>query len=592
MKIVDFYSLPRSIQDRFVGAVVSGFPPAPLALAKGATPAKLVWLGGAGASFVLLVVVARLGYGGLDSGLSLQGVVLLVIYAALVFGIAFGVVMAFAQLVRERALPYPSGVYLFPAYVLDARSDRFRIYPIEELASADLAGPAAVRLSFAGGAAFTLPVAPGSGPVVVNEVHAARARTLEARAKEDQSSLVAVDPLHNPRFSSPVGPRESHKRALPPWGKLGWAVAAAAAVVVGPALWAVRNAGSDAKMYARAIQADDVASYRAYLERGRAHVDEIKKTRLPRAELREVEKGGDVVALLAFQKASASTAIGPEIQRAVHDAMLSELDKAKAKNTLAALDAFAKTFPNHGVDKELGVAKDALFARALDTYRTHAPARRDETVDAFVVRLFDWAKTHGGRVEVRFRRKASASLGRADAFVAKNRNFMGEISYPSHYFDEKRTKAREAELGPKVAERLDSGLGEELFDVVVGDPLGPDDPLDFKVPTLVLSHAAEWSGNSFPGTRPRGIYVGILFPLEAQFILPGAKPLKTKADITKWPALSSLKDADPMPQPGQAEEKLYDQMARDALLGIAKKALGQLFKEPFEKVALPAGTTQ
>ena len=42
MKVVDFYKLPRSIQDRFVGSVMSGFPPAPILAAKGGTPKKAV----------------------------------------------------------------------------------------------------------------------------------------------------------------------------------------------------------------------------------------------------------------------------------------------------------------------------------------------------------------------------------------------------------------------------------------------------------------------------------------------------------------------------------------------------------------------
>ena len=69
MKAVDFYKLPRAIQDRFVGSVMSGFPPAPLLASKGGTSTKLVWLGVSGASFLALVITARLGYGGLDSSL-------------------------------------------------------------------------------------------------------------------------------------------------------------------------------------------------------------------------------------------------------------------------------------------------------------------------------------------------------------------------------------------------------------------------------------------------------------------------------------------------------------------------------------------
>ena len=72
MKAVDFYKLPRAIQDRFVGSVMSGFPPAPLLATKGAKPTKLVWLALTGGCFVTLVIVTRVGYGSLDSALALH----------------------------------------------------------------------------------------------------------------------------------------------------------------------------------------------------------------------------------------------------------------------------------------------------------------------------------------------------------------------------------------------------------------------------------------------------------------------------------------------------------------------------------------
>src|SRR4051794_2502109 len=128
MKAVDFYKLPRAIQDRFVGSVLSGFPPAPILAAKGGTVTKLIWLGISASSFVGLIVAARLGYGTLDSGLALQSGKVLALYFALVFGFAFGLVQAFARVVRERALPYTAGVYLFPACLIDARDDQFKIY--------------------------------------------------------------------------------------------------------------------------------------------------------------------------------------------------------------------------------------------------------------------------------------------------------------------------------------------------------------------------------------------------------------------------------------------------------------------------------
>src|SRR5215203_628372 len=107
---------------------MSGFPPAPLLAAKGGTPTKLAWLGLTLACFVVLVIVTRVGYGALDSGLALHSGKALALYAGLIFGVAFGLVQAFAYVVRERALPYRPGIYLFPACLIDARSDQFKVF--------------------------------------------------------------------------------------------------------------------------------------------------------------------------------------------------------------------------------------------------------------------------------------------------------------------------------------------------------------------------------------------------------------------------------------------------------------------------------
>ncbi|MBX3213156.1 MAG: hypothetical protein KF850_14065 [Labilithrix sp.] len=573
MKAVDFYKLPRAIQDRFVGSVMSGFPPAPILAAKGGTPTKLVWLGVSAACFVAVIVAARLGYGALDSGLSLHSVKALPLYLALVFGFAFGLVQAFARVVRERALPYASGVYLFPACLIDARDDQFRVYETRDLASVDVQG-AAIRVAFAGGAQFLFPLSnPGAGSEIVAEVQAARDRAMHAQATEDPKELVAVDPLHNPRFSSPVGPREPYDLRRPPWKKHGWAVALGLAAIFAPTLWALRNNGSDKTMYAHATKANDSKSYRDYLQR-------VAKlgVLLPRAELRDAEAAGTVDALLAYKNAHPASKIANEVAVSIRTAMLAELEKAKAAGTLAALDDFAKRYPEHGVEPELREAIHAVYTRELDAYKKHAP-NKDKAVVPFVERLFAWAEKRGPTIEVRFRRKKSESLGRADQFVAKTPTFMGEVSYPSRYFDEKHSTRREQALGKTLTARLDAGLSAELFDVVSGAqvPVDADALPDVKVPTLFITYSAEWSGHTYVSQRPRGSYVGLSLPFEALFVIPGdAKPLKYKHDVFKMAALGQLQ-GDDVPPPGAAEEKVYEAMGTDAFENFGKRVLGLFF---------------
>jgi hypothetical protein len=585
MKAVDFYKLPRAIQDRFVGSVMSGFPPAPLLATKGAKPTKLVWLMLTAACFVALVVVTRVGYGSLESALALHSWKVLFLYAALVFGVAFGLVQAFARVVRERALPYGAGIYLFPACLIDARSDQFKVYWTQDLAGVDAQG-GSIRVAFPRGVHFQFACAdPSQAASIVKEVQAARDRAMHAKATEDPKELVAVDPLHNPRFSSPVGPRDPYDMRMPPWKKLGPVVALAVAAIVAPTLWALRNNGSDKTMYARATQANDSESYRAYLERGQKFKEEVGGTLLPRAELRDAERMGTVDALLKYKTHHPGSKIGPEVAVSIRAAMLSELEKAKAKGTLAALDEFAKQYPEHGVDAELQAAIHAVYMRELEAYKKHASSK-DKAVVPFVERLFAWAEKHGPKVEIRFRRKKSDSMGRADQYVAKTPSFMGEVSYPSRQFDEKRETRRESVLGKMLAPKLDAGLSPELFDVGLGAQIPQDAETlpDVKVPTLFITHTAEWSGHSYVSQRPRGSYIGVLFPFEAVFVIPGdAKPVKLKADVMKQAALGVLKDEENI-LPGPAEEKVYESMATDAYEAFGNKLLAIFFaKEAKEK---------
>ena len=575
MKAVDFYKLQRAIQDRFVGSTMSGFPPAPILVQKGAAPTKGVWLALSGVCLVALVIVARLGYGSLESDLSLHSTKLLPLYFALFFGLAFGLLQAVAHLVRERALPYAAGVYLFPACLIDARSDGFSVFETKELSNVEVQG-ASVKLSFLGGASYVLPLPnPQAGASIVAEIHAARDRSMHAGATEDPKELVAVDPLHNPRFSSPVGPRDPYSKRLPPWGKLGFVVAAVVGIILGPTLWYVRNSGSDKTMYATATAANDTATYKSYLDHGDKFKGEVAGILLPRSELHDAEKPNTVESLLTYKASHPNSQIEAEVSRSIRAAMLAELEKAKALLTLAALDDFAKKYPEHGVEPELKEAKHAVYMRELDSYKKRYGSNKDKTIVPFVERLFAFAEKNGPKIEVRFKRKKSESLDRADQYVAKTPSFGGMSSYPSRYFDEKHDVKRETAMGKALATKLDAGSSPELFDFQVGAPIGENDPIptDVKVPTLFIAHGAEWSGHTYMSQKPRGSYVGLLLPFEGQFVIPSdAKPVKLKAEIFKQAALGQLAgEENATLPPGQAEEKVYDAMADDAFDQFATK---------------------
>ncbi len=580
MKAVDFYKLPRAIQDRFVGSVMSGFPPAPILIAQGGTPLKLVWLGVSAGSFITLIVAARLGFGSLESSVSLHSALALPLYLGLVFAAGFGLVQAFARVVRERAVPYTAGVYLFPACLIDARSDAFKVYEIKELSGIDIQS-GAIRVTFPG-AQFLFPLREAArAPQIIAEVNAARERTVYALSGDDQKELVAIDPLHNPRFSSPVGPREPYEMGRAPWGKLGIAIAAGLAIVVGPAIWAVRNSGSDQTMYARATQANTSDAYRLYLAHGNKFKADVADTLLPRAELRDAEKAGTVDALLAYKKSHPNSKIAKEVSVSIRGAMLTELEKAKAPGTLASLDAFAKRYPEHGVQPELSAAIHAVYARELEAYKRRAP-RKDPAATAFMERLFGWTEKHGPKVEIRFKRKPSSSMDRADQAVSKSSTFGGNVSYPSRYFDDKHAAGREDALAKSLVAQFAAGLPPELFAIATGALVTDADLPDPKVPTLFITHDPEWSGHNYSSSRPRGAYVGIQFKFDASFAIPGdARPYKLSAEIFKHAATYVLVEpGSPQLPSGEAEDKVYETMAQGAFDEFGKRFLVGFFTPP------------
>ncbi|HVJ92204.1 MAG TPA: hypothetical protein VM580_20530, partial [Labilithrix sp.] len=339
-----------------------------------------------------------------------------------------------------------------------------------------------------------------------------------------------------------------------------------------------RNWGSDKQLYARATQANDSASYRQYLARGAAYKDEVSDVLLPRAELRDAERIGTVEALLEYKKSHPNSKIGNELSEAIRKAMLAELEKAKAPGTLATLQDFARRYPEHGVEPELSAAIHAVYSRELAAYKKTAPTK-DKAAVAFVERLFAYAEKHGPKVEIRFRRKAPTTLERADLFILRTPNFMGVVTYPSRFFDEKHAGPREATLAKALSSQFGSGLPPELFEVALGPVVAEPELPEPKSPTLFITHVPEWSGHNYTTTRPRGSYIGLTFNFEAIFVIPGdPKPYRFKSEIFRHAATHVLaRPNEPLLAPGQAEELVYETMGQDAFEQFGRRLLANFF---------------
>jgi hypothetical protein len=575
MRSVDFFGLSRAAQDHFVDATNGTQPPAPVLVIRGGPRGhRLGWLI-ALLGIALAVVLFQRGFGDVMQGSVVHGLPLIgawVFVFVLIFG---GLLHALAGERAISALPWKAGIYAFPTATVDARRDTLRIYEVDELERIDGDG-GAVRLVYKG-ATFAFSADP-------NVASRARADIEEARNQgptSDAKARASRDPLAEPRVSSPLAPTEARKPAAPGWVRLRFIYAIAIALVVGPAIWFVRNKVSDDRAFASAKAKNDVDSYRAYLKNGAKHRDEVSKTLLPRAELKIAESKKSVDAILEYQKAHSGSAIQKEVDASLRTALLAELEVAKKEGTLAALQDFAKKRPNHGLDSELKAATHTVYQNALTAFKTVANDK-DPQIVAFFERLLAWAEAHSeSKVEIRFRMQPSTSLPRADKYVTKQPLFNGETSYPTQYFTAAKIAAAEAELSKQLIEKLSASFPKEILTFSVGTPLPSEgDTLPaITVPTFFIQHREEWVGTAYPSKAPRGIYVGLNYHFDGQLTIPAdQKPWKHHAMIIKNVPVGVLKDLK-VAAPGEAEKAVYETMNKEAFDAFGQKVLAAVYKK-------------
>lgn len=573
MRTVSFYTLPRTLQDRLRGAIVEGLAPAPLARRAGGPRRERIGFGAAGLALLGVLLLFIAGYGSLTSSLSRHGFAALALYVALPAAAVFAYVAARRHLSVVASFPVPRGVYLFPACVVDATTADLRVYPLTE-GQLSGAGPL-VTASFPG-QRFTFSADAKGPPDLAGASLAAQSVLSAALAANDQDRLAELDPLLEPRFSSPVGPGAAYRLRVPSWERFGWAIGLGVGVVFGGTTFFMRNATSDALRFSRARRDDTSASYRSYLLYGTTHAREVERTLLPRAALREASARSTVEAIREFRTAFSDTDIEPEVEQALHAAMLAELERAKTVGKLSALTAFAKAYPDHGLAKELGAAKHAIYMKERARITAALPAAARAQTEPAVVELLAAVERLGPTVEVRFRRRPGGRFGLADKTIAKTPTWNGPVSYLTRYFDAAHHKAREEALAKGLVAGLTSLFDPELVTVVASaaepDTARFEDPLPaVTVPTLFVLHGADWSGHTYTSRKPRATIMGLTFHFEGALVLPsGARKYAAKDKVWKGITIPQIQASGT--EPG-IEERLYGDMSGEAYGAFQKRLL-------------------
>lgn len=574
---LDFYRLPRPVQDRFAAATRRTAPPAPLLYQK--APRRVVWalLGGSALLAVVALLLLKAGYGDVGSSLALHGVKMIVVDLILWVAAAYGVVHAMAILRAEEALPYKTGTYLFPGCVVEALGPVLRVWAMGEAEAVEsVSSPSpGVALKMRDGSRVVVAArALEDAQRAERALGTVRAELTRALAEDDAHVLAEMDPLHDSAMSSPIGPSEPMKPSVAAWTRLDWAIAAGVGVALGLVLVQTRNSMSDEAMFRTVATQGTVDAYEQYLAQGHKHAEDVRDVLLPRVQLAQAEAQG-VDATEAFAQAHAGSKIQPEIDAALRRVLLGELAKAKAVGTVSALDEFVKKHPHSGLDPELAQARHALYGQALSAWK--AKAKPDAATSVFMDRLFAWAeKAQGPTVQVLFRQRASKTIDDADEKIKKNQRYPGVDALPSRYVKVDALRTREQHVAQDVVQGFASEIPADVLSASAGAPLDENAQPPADGPSLVVEYSPEWStGSTTLSLKPLTIFAGLNFSFTATFSVPDGQPLVLKTKSWRSPELWRLKGEGLSRE--DYEQKVYDAMIDGAFDQLDKKLTGSLF---------------
>jgi hypothetical protein len=570
MREVDFYQLPRHVQERFVTSSRGAGLPSWLLSCQPPRPYPWLWtvLGAAG----LLVVCGAsvVGFGALGSPRAIMGPAAIIIFAVGFVAALLGLLYASAQSSVAERLHYKAGIYLYPVGVIDAMTAMPRVYPLTDLSEVTGSQPARkLTLRFAGGTTFEFDAETEARAADI-EQQIRRYQAELGSVQNDPRELAALDPLTDSGVPNPLLSTIRLVRNTPWWVRFAVPLSIAVGAALGAGVWSLRNTLSDRRMYGKATKADTVEGFRAYLQ-ARGRQPSVQELWLPRAELRRARGQGTVEAIEQFADQHPNSQIAGEIAQAMQQALLAELARAKATGQVAPLRAITRHRKYRLIAPELAAAIHETYQAALKRFQSDAVDGSTQ-LQAFMGRLLNYAEEHGPTVQVRFRRQPSSSVQIMEDQV-KRSPYASKEHLPGQYFDATHDTARAGKLAELLIARWQRQFPPDMLHFARGPEL-TGDPAQVDAPTLAVKHTTLMTGAATMN-KPRGVFVSISVAFEASFALPGEKkPLSFQYRRASAPDIKAMVAEELSP------EALYDRMTDKCYGDFARAYLGSLFKKP------------
>ena len=576
MRKQDFYSLPRSIQDRFIESSQGAGAPVPIAVAVRSESRSLIWgiislatLGGWVGFFML-------GFGDLNSPLALSNLTYRLVHVAFGALATFCALRAYSLSWLAGRLPYGIGDFLFPSGVINARFGELTEYDALEVKSVAVAGKT-LKVVYPSGT-FQFTTENNDFAAQAGEAFETARKKWESMAKGEPLERARLNPLIDSGVPNPLAPTQPHERPrfLGTPALIGIALLLGVGLGFGVSAW--RDSLSQKALYRAAISANTVEAYQAYLKRG-GDREEVEALLLPRAELEKAIAAGTIEAITDFTNKRPDSQIGGEIQNALRVVLLKDLERAKEKGTLEAIDAFATKYKEQVpiISSEIAAARREIYSRAMANFQEQA-SNKDPALIPFVQQLLTYAQTHGPEVRIRFRQEFKQDPENLDKIVSKSKKYyMGRKSLPTQYFLGDNARRREKIVMERIRQRLQKPFSEDILHFTVVDPVEKENVElpEIEVPTLTLMHSENLSGG-YVGGRPKAMYMAATILVTATLEMPGVTDPVLSFKWSTWenPNFSILTDSK------KDIPDVYEHMVMGSYDKFVDLYLKRWFKEP------------
>lgn len=559
LRRVEFESLPRVVQDRFVASTAELFPPWPILRAHPRPPASRGWGAVGVVAAGALIALAVTGFGDPSSAFATRPAWGAAVFTAVLAGALLGLLRALAAH-GAHDLPFRVGVYLFPSEVVDARSPTLRIHPLEEMSTIGTDGRN-VRLTFRDGAEFLFRVPDReAGNAAVAQV--LRARDALVMSHDAPELVGLVDPLWASVEATDLATSAPFHVRWSFWVERSLAVALAAACVLGPPLFVARDWASDELAFRRAAQDGSAVALAAYASHGKRHVREVRERLLPMTAVRALKTTAAIEQWMSAYPVAAATDEAKALRRA------SLLRDLSALGTLPAIRAFAETYRADGFAREIEAATlrahQAMLARRIDSIaNTHLLATPAACGTELVLTL----------------ERGASSLHAADRAVSSSPRFGGTVSFPSTHLASQ--PAAEALLRAALEKRVHDAFPEGCLRVATGTPEASDPASAKGRPSLALTWTPRYTGTLLESTVPPAVFADLAIVVEARLLGSDGRELarlhrtydaSVRSSVLACFAHLYLRD----PADGSVERLGYEELVKRSLDQAARDVSGWL----------------